>query len=362
MFVLIIAAPCAFSQTDSVGPPHTSASSTKFSINFNQKMIEGLRSEYDVANVDSVFALVYRALADSVYVFPSENYYYFSFFLAGKNYWGNIRLGVMDRDSGKINFVYWQFEDDPKTPDSKIFSRKMGKAQGLSIECIAPLRYRTSFRGKEVTFQLNDMKQEPPKLFALPPDEDFIFRTCDESGFPFFLIYKKTHQHFMFVLNEEIALPAQLTRVTDSILIDEHGGFAFYLDHACGDRKILIGVRKQNVRRNNYWDGPFDQLADNFIHPKFIDYIQEAYPYTKGRVDSVGIFTDEYASRLAISPYLDYDSVEELLDNFYTCTRQPSDEFLPCLTYDYKTAYNRGGAQDNPMPKKTKKKTGKKTK
>jgi hypothetical protein len=41
-------------------------------------------------------------------------------------------------------------------------------------------------------------------------------------------------------------------------------GFAFYQD-GLRHRKILVGVYEANYRLNTYFDGPFDQLPDNFI-------------------------------------------------------------------------------------------------
>lgn len=325
----------------------------------NQRLNEGLHSTLDIENVDTVFHTIFSQLPDSVYVYPTENYYYFIFYASGRCFWGNVRLGVEERDSGYFNFIYWEFDDDPKSPDTPHWSKKYGKETDVSVTKRAPLRYAITAQGKTVIFQLNEIGQVPPKLFSLPEDEEFLSRTCDESGYEFFLIYRKTHTHFMWVLNEERGIPGYFISLTDSIVIDKTSGFAFYLDRAHGDRKILIGVRAQNVRRNNYWDGPFDQLADNDIHVNFIKDVNDAYPYTKGRVDRFGIFTDQVASRLAITPYIDYESEGELKQLIRDCRKQASDEFLTCITYDYKTSF---GRVEEKMKEKDQKKKGKKKK
>lgn len=336
-------------RADSLDPPHTpplqtgarvSAGSAPLVI-FNQQFIEGLRSAPDVENVETMFRTIFQRLPDSVCVHPSENYYYFIFYAAGRCFWGNFRLGIMERDKGEINFVYWEFEDDPADPDTRLWSKKFGAADGVTILPRGPFLYSVSAGGKTVLFQLPRVEQRPPRLFALAEDEDFVFRTCDESGFEFFLLHKRTHPQFLWVLNEEHGVPGVLEPLTDSILVDRTSGFAFYLDRARQNRKILIGVRAQNVRRNNYWDGPFDQLADNGIPDAFAGFIEEVYPYAKGRIDRSGIFTDETGTRMAISPYMDYETEQELIDAFRDCARQPADEFYPCIAYDYKVHFTR---------------------
>ena len=126
--------------------------------------------------------------------------------------------------------------------------------------------------------------------------------------------------------------------LSEELVVCSLSGFAFYLDHEYG-RKILVGVRAQNVKRNNYFDGPFDQLADNYIETDLLsEYVQQAYPYTWGRINRYGCFTDDTDSRIAITPYYTYYSLDELIDHVAACTAQPEDEFYSHLVYDYKTS------------------------
>ena len=55
----------------------------------------------DVADPMAVFAFVLDSLPDRVKVYPTENYYYFTFTHNGVDYAGNIRLDASDRDQGK---------------------------------------------------------------------------------------------------------------------------------------------------------------------------------------------------------------------------------------------------------------------
>src|SRR3954447_8557246 len=50
----------------------------------------------------AVFAFVLGSLPDRVKVYPTENYYYFSFVHNGKRYAGNIRLDASNRGDGKV--------------------------------------------------------------------------------------------------------------------------------------------------------------------------------------------------------------------------------------------------------------------
>src|SRR5262245_55875089 len=56
----------------------------------------------------AVFAFVLGSLPDRVKVYPTENYYYFSFVHSGKRYVGNIRLDASNRDEGKVIFAYYK--------------------------------------------------------------------------------------------------------------------------------------------------------------------------------------------------------------------------------------------------------------
>ena len=66
------------------------------------------RTALGVDDPVAVFAFIFGALPDRVRVYPTENYFYFSFFHNGTRYAGNIRLAVVDRDNGKLHFEYYQ--------------------------------------------------------------------------------------------------------------------------------------------------------------------------------------------------------------------------------------------------------------
>jgi hypothetical protein len=303
----------------------------------NQEFIESLRSGFDPNNVKAVFGWVFSKLPRSVKVYPTENYFYFSFFAGGRCYWGNFRLGVEDRDRGILHFVYWPYSDDPRRPDdSASWVRAFSARDGLSLRRLGPLRYAATYRGKRVVFGLNNLSQRRPRSLRLGRDEKYLGRSCDESGIHFFLVYAAVHKHFMWILDERLQAP-RLEKVHRELSVDPVSGFAFVNDRG-RRRKILVGVSARNVRRNNYWDGPFDQLPDNFVRPELARCMEEAYPYTKGRIDRFGKFLDQPGFRVALTPYLEYRSLEEMKKWVSDCRRQPRGEFCACITYDSKKA------------------------
>src|SRR5216683_2739168 len=62
----------------------------------------------DVNNPTAVFAFVLNSLPDRVKVYPTENYYYFTFIHDGTQYAGNIRVELGDGDNVTVHFVYYQ--------------------------------------------------------------------------------------------------------------------------------------------------------------------------------------------------------------------------------------------------------------
>jgi len=92
-------------------------------------------------------------------------------------------------------------------------------------------------------------------------------------------------------------------------------GFAFYRDD---NRKILIGVNERNSRLNSPFDGPFDQLPENFIEGETLrEAIVAAAPEVKGKVDRLGYFSDN-SGRFLINPYRLYRAEADLA-LFHAC-------------------------------------------
>ena len=273
----------------------------------------------------AVLAFVMGQLPERVQVYPSENYYYFRFVHKGVEYDGNIRLAVADRDRGMLKFAYFERSADWLIKPAGRYA-SLGAEQGVTVERVAPLTYRVtlnqSLGGKTVTFLLNDLSQARPPQGVLGVDEKFLGTSFDESGIRFFLVFNTKLKIFHFLLDETVSVADGLGAATgsDRILIGKRTGFAFYQDRG---RKILIGVSARQSRLNTYYDGPFDQLPENFIEGEALrEAIIAADPRVKGRVDRLGNYLSGDA-RFLIHPYLPYERVADL-SVFHRCATSRS--------------------------------------
>ncbi len=297
---------------------------------FNQRWIEGLSSSpIDMEDVDAVFWYVFSGLSKEVYVYPSENYYYFILYADQRQFWGNIRLPTGRRDRGVLSFGYFEYREssfgiDTQLKRSKFFT----DADGLRIDKKDDFTYVVRYGGKEVTFNLHRLLQEPPKLFPLGESEIFVERTFDESGFQFFLLFNNQKNYLFWVLNEEELVPDIFEPLGEDILVGKRSGFAFWVDSEHNNRKVFVAVSGQNATRNNYYDGPFDQLADNYADEADIAYyLQRAYPSVQGRIDKYGYYTDtETPSRVAVYAYYVYYT-EASLQKFILDAKASDDPF-----------------------------------
>jgi len=260
----------------------------------------------------SVLSFVLNNLPDAVMVYPSENYYYFNFLHGGVSYSGNLRLDASDRDTGKIHFAYFTTNNDWGGNLRKIL-KTYSLEEGVKVEAVERLKYRVTFRGRSVLFKLNDLAQVQPPTNIMGTGETYIGPVFDESALQFFLIYNRPVKIFHYVLNQLKMVPDILVpdETRPRIVVAQRSGFAFYQDHL-KKRLILIGVYEHNAALNNYFDGPFDQLPDNFIKG---DMLKEALidqsPGRAGTIDRYGKAPDGNR-RISISPYLDYLSRDEL--------------------------------------------------
>jgi hypothetical protein len=321
-----------------IGLCATSAAAQLPRLYTNESVVEDVTKKSTLAIDDpiAVFTFVLNSLPDRVTVYPTENYYYFWFYHNGNRYAGNVRIDVLDRDAGKVHFAYFKdFNEWSGEPDMKYI--QLDGSHGVKMEKLEPLVYRVTFGPKSVVFALNDLSKVVPPSSIMGPDEKYLGPVFDESAVRFFLIYNTRLKAFHYILDETVTVTDELipAQATDRILIGRRTGFAFYRDHRL-DRKILIGVFEGNSRSNNYYDGPFDQLPDNFIQGDSLRAaILEVEPHLKGQIDRYGIAPDA-ASRYMIGPYLHYRSEEEL-DLFHECATSkliPAAQYYNCFVID----------------------------
>jgi hypothetical protein len=265
----------------------------------------------DVKDPMAVFAFVLDSLPDRVKVYPTENYFYFTFELDGAPYAGNIRLDASDRDQGKVQFGYYE-QTTGWRDETPTWFEVLDDKKGVKLEKIDRFDYRLSYGAKSVVFELNDLSQVKPPAAALAQGEKFIGPIFDDSGVRFFLVYNPAIKNFLYILDETVKVADEFFASPSNarILVGKRSSFAFYRDNRL-DRKILVGVYEENVRINNYFDGPFDQLPDNFIEGETLrDAILDMDPKLKGKIDRFGGSPDGEV-RFLISPYKLYKDIGE---------------------------------------------------
>jgi hypothetical protein len=227
--------------------------------------------------------------------------------------------------------VEWRGETDVK-------HLILDESSGVKLEKVDRLVYRMTYRDKSVVFELNDLSGVRPPADALAPDETFIGPVFDESGIRFFLVFDRKLKIFHFILDETVTVADQLEPAgrTLRILIGKRTGFAFYRDHL-RDRKIMIGAYEGNMVTNSYFDGPFDQLPDNFIEGDVLrDAIIAVAPEKKGRIDRFGGWGDG-AERYAIDPYVAYRAIDDLVmfDRCAAARQKDPGSYYLCFAVDY---------------------------
>ncbi len=305
-------------------------------LNTNQAYIEEVyrQPQIDIDKPMSVFRFIFSSLPEMVHVYPTENYYYFSFYYLGVPYAGNLRLAAIDRDKGKVHFAYFH-DYRGWFSDNKGEYAVLDGNIGVYVSKTGPLTYSVKFEGRHVQFKLNDLTGIRPHEGLIHPNETYIGPVFDESGVQFFLVYNPKAKLFHYILNETSPHVEHLvpSYVANSILIGNRTGFAFYQDRH-HDRKILIGVYNGNANINNYFDGPFDQLPDNFIKGETLkNAIIDAEPGMDGQIDRYGNFADG-GHRYMISPYLHYWEHSELL-SFHECAtkyaKRRNEKYYACF-------------------------------
>lgn len=292
----------------------TNANAGKTEVHTNEAYIAEARNAPDLAIDDTmaVFRLVLESLPATVKVYPTENYYYFWFHHDGIKYAGNLRFDAEDRDEGLVHFTYFK-DFTPWQRDESDFSAVLGQKEGVQVKKTGKLSYDVSFGNKTVRFELNDLSGVTPPPEAVQKGETYIGPVFDESGIRFFLVFHEELKVFMFILDESAPASDQynVPVVSDRLSIGIRSGFAFYADRYA-NRKILVGVNQANTSVNNYFDGPFDQLPDNFIEGDVLKRaILAASPEMEGVIDRFGNSPDKQ-TRYLIAPYLQYEEESEL--------------------------------------------------
>ncbi len=283
----------------------------------HQAVLEGYcRDDVDLDDVDAYFWHVFSKLPAEVRVYPSENYYYFTDHIAGREVRGNIRLAAGQREQGSLSFWYAETGEPASAGGRRLVgSKDFSRTDGVQLQARNHFTWVVTWRNRSVTFHLHRLPQAPPRLFRLRPREVFVMRTFDESGLQFFLLFNTNANYFFWVLNEEAPVPEHFDQLAPDLLVGRRTGFAFWVDGNDSPRKVLAAVRRDRVARNEEDDGPFDQLADNYAHQTHVaQWMERAQPSLKGRIDQYGYYTDTHPpTRVALANYGTYTTPATLI-------------------------------------------------
>ena len=111
------------------------------------------------------------------------------------------------------------------------------------------------------------------------------------------------------------------------------------------------------MRINNYFDGPFDQLPDNFIEGETLrNAIVKVQPDLKGKIDRFGGVPGGEV-RYSISPYLVYRRLQEFNHANRCAVRHRSAEaaYYRCFIFDNEQQDLRAPPPDEDAPVKRRK-------
>ncbi len=270
---------------------------------------------------------VFDWLPSRCVVYPTEGFYYFATTIHGRAIMGNVRIADLDR--GELGSAYFTI------PGKESWSFRARAADGLEVWRLGPTEVEVTWRGKSVTFVEPHWGTRPPDNLALLAEERFIGQVYDESAVQFFLLFNERTDSFYFVLNEEVGLNETLEPLREDVLVGRRSGFAFWVDPEL-DRKLLIGTALQHADRNDYFDGPQDQVPYQL---DLRDRLHRAYPNTRlgAGIDAHGVYLNmpEWL-RIAITPFLRYANLEELTARVDACAATADHgERLTCLTKEW---------------------------
>lgn len=301
-----------------------SAYSSGLNIIFQQPKLEAPRFEDKLG----MFSYLFSWLPPFAVVYPTEGFYYFTTTLKDVgDISGNVRIA--DLDKGKLSMAYFTVTNEVT------HISHLGKDDGIIVRKHHEYLYEVEFKGKVVFFKIPKTDFSPPRLLKLIPEEEFIGHVHDESGVLLFLLYNNKTFSFYYVLDEESGIRETFELVDESHLLSKRTAFVYYYDRRY-DRKILVGAYLDNIRLNNFYDGPADQVP---FRTQLKEKLSIAYPNTLlgGGIDDFGVHLEkDIWSRVAISPYHRYTMLKQVTEKNERCSLELDvSQFWTCLTKEW---------------------------
>lgn len=312
MFAVALAS-CAGDKTEPLAPePHGLPDHAR-SFVLNETMIEdlGTGSVEDACHPSVVLPGLLAQIGPAADIYPSENYYYFSFAHGGSLFSGSIRLSSDRRDTGELDYVCYQSYRRWTQPGGEIrVHQRLNAADGVDVARLSENSYSVSVGGEQTVFALHQLDHERGGAALLEGDTR-IGRTLDESGTSFELIYNEQLNEMYFMLDQEGSAPDTLTRYAPNTVISRRTGFVYY-HQSPGNRYVLVAVNGLEADLNSWFDGPFDHLPENdYAKIGFWDYVYKVWPGLIGNHTPGGTVGDE-GMIFSIRPYRLYRELSAL--------------------------------------------------
>src|SRR6266852_27580 len=280
-----------------------------FELNEDMLKALGRASTIDIKDPRTVLYALLSQIQPQADIYPSENYYYFNFYDHGLAYSGSLRLAPESRDKGLLELNYYESYNrwQPREAGTEA---TLGPNEGVEVTKLGNFLYRVKYGDATVTFRLHEIKMELSPGTKLLKGEEYVGSLYDESGVEFDLIYSALRNGFMFLLKTAKFSNEYLNDIGTNILVVRRTGFVYYNDKSY-NRIILIAVNSDKIYENSYYDGPFDQLPENYYDElKFLNYVYKVYPTLKGKLTPHGTFDD--GTVFSVVAYAEYRSLSEL--------------------------------------------------
>lgn len=299
----------------------------------------GLRVPVDFDKPESILRYVLSTVGACGTVYPTERYFYYAFDLGPRHVRGNIRFTDIEK-----RLVHVGYFDDYVSP-GEIRARTFETGGNIEVTYDESTAVAViTIDGVPTAFELDRTMTLKPPPAPLQPGEEVVTGVLDESGYSFHLIFYKPESMFYYVLDSTRPVPElrcdMPTHTGLTLKVGVQSRFAFFTEPS--GREILVGVLTDNIKRNSYFDGPFDQVPPNL---PLRDRLAAAYPYVLmgGGIDEHGNFIGQGSQRVAISPYQTYDSLSKLGVDLYALYRpfKSGVERWSMLTYEWKRDFHK---------------------
>ena len=264
----------------------------------------------DLENPLDVFRhFFHRELPPQIHILPSENCLYFVFTAASNRpYRGCMSISRRRSHENGVSFSYL----DRETLVGKYIF--LDSAHGLRVQWLDNFTLEVTFEGRSRLVFLNRLTVRPPARAVLRNTESYLGPCHDEYGLSFALCFDTETRCFFWLLDDSSEVPETFVRHNGCLEFGARSKFIF-LDDRQLCRRILIGVSAAEMRANNYYDGPFDQLPDNHIKNGEVElrkYIELNDPDRRYQLDEFGYFKMLKGRRVAITASCSYETLDQL--------------------------------------------------